>query len=173
MKLRVLSDLATPIKAGCLDPHKNLEETIPINMISARLQMNRYTQRLQVKAAGHRRLLEELKDLAMSVNRCRNTITSLMTELNSANARFQGQRSTKQEVEYLTILLACAKRKLAWEQKIASLQKRAPALLAEMTTALNDKDFPPTEELKTEMMHSLQMVQAALEQLQSASAGPA
>jgi chromosome segregation ATPase len=136
------------------------------------MNTNRYTRKLQIKAAGHRRLLTELKELAVSVNRCGAMIASLMTELNSANARFQGQRST-QQVEYLTILLACAKRKLAWEQKIASLQKRAPALLSEMTTALNDKDFPPTEELKAEMMHSLQMVQAALEQLQSASGGPA
>ncbi len=135
--------------------------------------MNRYTQKVQLKAAEHRRLLAELKELAVSVNRCLNTITALMTELTSANARFEGQRSTQQEVEYLTILLACAKRKLAWEKQIASLQKRAPALLAEMTATLNDKDFPPTDELKAEMMGSLQMVQAALEQLQTASEGAA
>jgi hypothetical protein len=135
--------------------------------------MNRYTQKVQLKAAEHRRLLAELQELAVSVNRCQNTITLLMTELNSANARFQGQRSTHQEVEYLTILLACAKRKLAWEKQITSLQKRAPTLLAEMTATLNDKDFPPTDELKAEMMHSLQIVQAALEQLQTTSDGAA
>ena len=131
--------------------------------------MNRYTQKVQIKAAEHRRLLAELKELAVSVNRCQETIAILMTELNAANAKFSGQRSTSQEVEYLTILLACAKRKLSWEKQIASLQKRAPALLAEMTRTLNDKDFPPTEELKTDMMHSLQIVQAALERLQSSS----
>ena len=91
--------------------------------------------------------------------------------MNSANAQFQGQRSTAQEVEYLTILLACAKRKLAWEKQIGSLQKRAPALLAKMTGILNDQYFPPTEELKAEMMHSLQIVQAALERLQASSDG--
>jgi hypothetical protein len=135
--------------------------------------MNRYTQKAQIKAAEHRRPLAELKELAVGVSRCQDTITSLMTELNSANARFQGQRSTRQEVEYLTVLLACANRKLAWEKQIASLQKRAPALLAEMTATLNDRDFPPTEALKAEMMHSLQMVQAALERLQSTSDGAA
>src|SRR5579863_1343044 len=121
--------------------------------------MDRYTQKARIKAAEHRRLLAELKELALSISRCQQTITSLMAELNSANAKFQGQRSTQQEVEYLTILLACAKRKLAWEKQIASLQKRAPALLAEMTKALNDKDFPPIQDIKTEMMQSLQIVQ--------------
>jgi len=135
--------------------------------------MNRYIQKVQIKAAEHRRLLAELKELAVSINRCQGTITSLMAELNSANAKFQGQRSTPQEVEYLTILLACAKRKLAWEKQIASLQKRAPALLTEMTRTLNDKDFSPTDELKAEMMHSLQIVQAALERLQASSEGAA
>ncbi len=133
--------------------------------------MNRYTQKVQIKAAEHRRLLGELKELAASVNRCQDTVTSLMTELNSANAKFQGQRSTQQEVDYLTILLACAKRKLAWEKQIASLQKRAPTLLAEMTRTLNDGEFPPTDELKAEMMNSLQSVQAALERLQGTSNG--
>jgi chromosome segregation ATPase len=132
---------------------------------------NRYTQKVQLKAAEQRRLLAELKELAVSVNRCENTITALMGELNSANAKYQGQRATQQEVEYLTILLACAKRKLAWEKQIASLQKRAPALLAEMTTTLNDQDFPPTDEMKAEMMHSLQIVQAALNRLQATSGG--
>jgi hypothetical protein len=128
-----------------------------------------YTQKVRMKAAEHRRLLDELNDLALSVNRCQGTITSLMVELNSANAKFQGQRSTPEEVEYLTILLACAKRKLSWEKQIASLQKRAPALLAEMTRTLSDKDFSPSEELKAEMMRSLQIVQAALESLQASS----
>ena len=133
--------------------------------------MDRYTQKLNVKAKAHRELLGELQELAVSVDRCQQTITSLMAELNSANAQFQGQRTTKQEVDYLTILLSCAKRKLAWEQKIASLQKRSPALLQQMTAALNDKDFPPSDELKTEMLHALQNVQAALARLQAASGG--
>ncbi len=128
-----------------------------------------YAQKLRIKTAEHRRLLDELNDLAVSINRCQDTIMSLMAELESANAKFQGQRATAEEVEYLTILLVCAKRKLSWEKQIASLQKRAPALLAEMTRTLSDKDFPPTDELKTEMMRSLQIVQAALEKLQASS----
>ena len=89
-----------------------------------------------------------------------------MAELSSANAKYPGERSTRQEVEYLTILLACAKRKLAWEKQIASLQKRAPALLQSMGGIMNDRVHPPTEELKAEMLHSLQSVQDALARLQ-------
>ncbi len=131
--------------------------------------MTRYTQKAGIRAAEHRRLLADLKDLGVGVHRCQETIASLMAELSSANAKFEGQRSTQQEVEYLTILLACAKKKLAWEKQISSLQKRAPALLVEMTGALNDKDFPPADELKVEMLRSLQIVQAALERLQASA----
>jgi len=133
--------------------------------------MNNYTQKASIKAKEHRRLLAELKELAVSIDRCQDSIHSLVTELTSANAKFQGQRTTQQEVEYLTILLACAKRKLVWEKQIASVQKRAPALLAEIQGALNDKDFPPTEELKMVMMQSLQALQSALERLQASSEG--
>ena len=55
-----------------------------------------YTQKVQIKAVEHRRLLVELKELAVSVQRCQDTITSLITELNAANAKFQGERSTQQ-----------------------------------------------------------------------------
>src|SRR5580704_7508450 len=133
------------------------------------MSADRYTQTAHVKAAERRKVLAELKQLAVDIGRCQDTIASVMAELNATNVKYQGERSTRQEVEYLTILLACAKRKLAWEKQIASLQKRAPTLLAEMTRALHDKDFAPTEEMKAAMMKSLQTVQAALERLQASS----
>lgn len=133
--------------------------------------MDNYTQKAAIKAKEHRRLLEELKELAVSIDRCQDTIASLVTELTSANAKFQGERTTQQEVDYLTILLACARQKLVWEKQMASVQKRAPALLAEISEALNDKDFPPSDELKIVMMQSLQSIQSALERLQASSEG--
>jgi chromosome segregation ATPase len=133
--------------------------------------MDRYTQTGNVKAAERRRVLSELKQLADDIERCQETITSVMAELNSTNAKYQGERSTRQEVEYLTALLACAKRKLAWEKDIASLKKRAPALLENMARIMNDRDHPPTDELKAEMLRSLQIVQGALERLQAQEAG--
>jgi len=127
-----------------------------------------YSQTAQIKAADRRRSLAALKQLAVDIGRCQETIASVLVELNSVNAKHQGPRSTRQEVQYLTVLLSCAKRKLAWEKQIASLQKRAPALLEEMTAVMNDTDFPPTEELKADMLNSLQSVREALERLQAA-----
>jgi hypothetical protein len=135
------------------------------------MSADRYTQTAHIKAAERRRVLAELKQLAVDIGRCQETIASVMAELNSTNAKYEGERSTRQEVEYLTILLACAKRKLAWEKQIASLKKRAPALLESMANIMNDRDHPPTEELKAEMLHSLQGVQNALARLHVPEAG--
>jgi hypothetical protein len=129
------------------------------------MSLARQTQMAAVRAAEHRRLLAELGELATDVDRCERTIAETMEELNAVNAKYQGPRNTRQDVEYLTVLLECAKKKLAWEKKIASLQKRAPALLEAMTRILNDQDFPPTPEIRVEMLKSLQMVQAALTRL--------
>jgi hypothetical protein len=125
----------------------------------------------QVRAAERRRLLAELNQLAVDVGRCEKTIATVTADLSSANAKFAGERSTRQEVDYLTILLDCAKRKLALEKQIASLQKRAPSLLESMTAVLNDRDFPPSEELKAQMLQSLKSVQGALERLGSLESG--
>jgi hypothetical protein len=135
------------------------------------MSINRYIQQGQIKAAERRRILAEFQQLGMSIARCEETISSVMAELKSANATYQGGRSTRQEVEYLTILLDCAKRKLAWEKQIASLKKRAPALLEKMSKIMNDKDHPPGEELKAEILRLLQIVQDALQRLQALELG--
>jgi hypothetical protein len=129
------------------------------------MSVDRYTQAAHVKAAERRRILADLQQLAADIGRCQETITSVMAELNAANAKYQGERSTKQEVEYLTIILACAKKKLAWEKQIASVQKRAPALLESMSGTMNDQEHPLSAELQAEMLQALQIVQGALGRL--------
>ena len=109
--------------------------------------------------------MAELKDLAVDIERCKKSIDSVMEELNSANAQFPAGRTTRQEIEYLTILLSCAKRKLVWEKQIASLKKRAPALLEGMSAIMNDRDHPPSDEFKAAMLGVLQTVQQAMERL--------
>jgi hypothetical protein len=126
----------------------------------------KYIQKAHVKAAERNRLLAELKELAEDIARCQQTITAVMAELNSVNAKYEGARTTRQEVEYLTILLDCAKKKLAWEKQIASLQKRAPALMEGLSSIMSDRDHPPTEQLKAEILRSLQIVQDALKRLE-------
>jgi hypothetical protein len=128
---------------------------------------DRHIQKAQLKIAERQRILAELNQLAVDVERCERTIGAVMAELNAVNTKYQGQRTTRQDVEYLTVLLDSAKKKLAWEKQIASLRKRAPALLENMTRTLDDKDYPPTEEMKAAMLRSLQIVQSALERLQA------
>jgi hypothetical protein len=135
------------------------------------MALDRYAQTANIKAAERRRVLADLKQLAVDIGRCQETIVAVMAELTSANAKFQGQRTTRQEVEYLTVILACAKKKLAWEKQIASLQKRAPALLETMTKIMSDKEHPLSDELQAEMLQALQIVQNALARLQMPEAG--
>lgn len=129
--------------------------------------VDRYTQKANIKAAERRRILAEVNQLATDMARCERTIGSVVTELNSVNAKYQGPRTTREEIEFLKVLLDCAKRKLAWEKQIASLKRRAPAVLDDMTKIMNDTDHPLTDELKTEMLQALQSVQGALQRLQA------
>lgn len=131
------------------------------------VSVNRYTEKANIKAAERRRVLAEVNQLAVNIGRCERTIASVMADLNMVNAKYQGTRNTHEEVEFLKVLLDCAKRKLAWEKQIASLKKRAPALLESMTGIMNDHDHPPTEELKAEMLRALQLIQSALGRLQA------
>ena len=131
------------------------------------MSVDRYTQKAHIKAAEGRRVIAEVNRLAADIGRCERTITSVAADLNSVNAKYQGTRNTRDEVEYLKVLLDCAKRKLAWEKQIVSLKKRAPALLESMSKVMNDSDHPPTDELKTQMLNALQSIQGALERLQA------
>jgi hypothetical protein len=118
-------------------------------------------------AQKHLELITELQELVQDITRCERTITALQAELNENNARFSGPRTTKQDVDFLTVLLDCAKRKLAWEKQIASLQKRTPELLERMTSYLNDPVNPPSNESRAQILESLQAVQVTMERLQN------
>jgi hypothetical protein len=121
----------------------------------------------QRAAQKHLILIAELQELVGDIQRCEKIISGLQTELNALNAKYAGQRTTKQDVGFLSALLECAKRKLAWEKQIASLQKRTPELLERMTSFLNAPVNPPSNETRTQILESLQAVQATMEKLQS------
>jgi hypothetical protein len=121
----------------------------------------------QKSAARQREVIVELNSLVKDISRCEKTITELQRELAEVNAKYPGQRTTREDIAYLTDLLKCANKKLAWEKNIASLQKRTPALLEEMSSLMNDSLNPPDEQTKNEMLRSLQGLQAAMEQLQN------
>jgi hypothetical protein len=121
-------------------------------------------------AQKHLELVGELQELVQDITRCEKTISALQAELNETNTQFAGPRTTKQDVDFLTILLDCAKRKLAWEKQIASLQKRTPELLERMTSFLNDPVNPPSAETRVQILDALQAVQATMQKLQSINA---
>jgi hypothetical protein len=123
--------------------------------------------KLAEKAAGQSRLVvADLQSLVKDIERCEKTMTALKTELAEVNSKHQGPRNTREDIAYLTALLDCAKKKLAWEKNIASLQKRTPDILGKMMSLLNDPQSPPPEEVRNQMLASLQSVQAAMERLQ-------
>jgi hypothetical protein len=120
------------------------------------------------KAAGHhQQIILDLSGLVKDIERCEKTITSLQKELLAINSKYEGKRNTREDVEYLSGLLDCAKKKLAWEKQIASLQKRTPELLQQMSRFLNDPLNPPSDEMRQQMLQSLQSVQATMERLQT------
>jgi ribosome-binding ATPase YchF (GTP1/OBG family) len=123
--------------------------------------------KLAEKAAGQSRLvIADLQSLVKDIDRCEKTMSALKTELAAVNSKYQGPRDTRQDIAYLTALLDCAKKKLAWEKTIASLQKRTPDILQKMMSLINDPQNPPAEETRNQMLGSLQAVQAAMERLQ-------
>jgi ribosome-binding ATPase YchF (GTP1/OBG family) len=119
------------------------------------------------KIAGQSRLVvADLQALVKDIDRCERMMTALKTELATVNSKYQGPRDTRQDIAYLTALLDCAKKKLAWEKTIASLQKRTPEILNKMMSLINDPQNPPPEETRNQMLGSLQAVQSAMERLQ-------
>lgn len=112
-------------------------------------------------------VVAELNTLVRDIERCENTILDLQNELNAVNTKYPTPRTTRQDIAYLTDLLKCANKKLAWEKLISSMQKRTPATLERMAQLLNDPRNPPADEMRANMLRALQGVQAAMERLQS------
>ena len=119
------------------------------------------------KIAGQQlEVLRELETLVKDIERAENTITTLKTELEEVNVRHKDRKSTRDDIAYLTDLLRCANKKLAWEKQIASLQKRTPAIMDRMAQLINNPSSPTDNAARTAMLGSLQKVQASMERLQ-------
>ena len=133
------------------------------------IMMSRKQLKAQEKSlARQQQVIQELNAIVKDIERCEKTIAELQRELAEVNARHQGPRNTRQDIDYLTGLLDCAKKKLAWEKQIGSLQKRAPAILDDMSAVLKDPMNPPSDAARSEIVLALQKVQAAMERLQAA-----
>ena len=116
-------------------------------------------------AAEQREIILKLNALVKDIDRCQTTIAELKTELENVNLKYQNRSTTREDVDYLSALLDCAKRKLAWEKQMASLQKRTPALLETMMGLMNDPQAPAAEATRVQMLSALQNIQGAMERL--------
>lgn len=111
-------------------------------------------------------VVAELNTLVKDIERSEKTILDLQAELHAVNTKYPSPRTTRQDIAYLTDLLKCANKKLAWEKQIASMQKRTPATLQKMAQLLNDEKNPPADAMRVQMLQALQGVQSAMERLQ-------
>lgn len=125
-------------------------------------------QEIERSVAQQRRVIAELNTVVKDIERCDKTIIDLKTELEAVNEKHKNRSTTREDIDYLTDLLKCANKKLTWEKHMASLQKRTPALLEEMSRLLNDPKLPPADETRAAMLAGLQAIQSAMEKLQSA-----
>jgi len=123
-------------------------------------------KRIEKGAAQQQRVIADLNGIAKDIERCEQTITSLQSELADINTRHANRKTTREDIAYLEDLLKCANKKLVWEKNIASLQKRTPAVLESVSRLMNDPQLPSSEELRNQMLQSLQAVQAAMARLQ-------
>lgn len=124
--------------------------------------------------AQQRQIIIELNALVKDIERSEKTISALDRELGEVNSQYRGPRNTRQDIAYLTALLDCAKKKLAWEKQIASLQKRTPVLLEQMAGIMKEQKNPLSPENQAQMLRALQSVQSAMQRLQNlAPAQPA
>jgi hypothetical protein len=113
-----------------------------------------------------REVVAELEALGKSIERCEKTITELKNELEAVQTKYQTRKTTQEEIAYLTDLLKCANKKLSWEKQIASLQKKTPAVLDDVTRVINDPKSPPTDDMRASMLRALQLVQASMQRLE-------
>ena len=111
--------------------------------------------------------MQELEGILKGIERSEQLLTSLRVEMDEVNQKYPPQRTTQEDVDFLTDLLACAKKKLLLEKQIESLKKRVPSVLETVSRVITDPHAPPTAEMQTELLDLLKVVQQAMERLEA------
>ena len=118
--------------------------------------------------AHHEAAVKDLEGLLKGIERSEQLLTSLRVEMDEVNGKYPAQRNTQQDVDFLTDLLACAKKKLQLERQIQALKKRVPAVLENVSNFIADSKSPPSPEMQAQLLEMLRNVQAAIERLDAA-----
>jgi hypothetical protein len=116
-------------------------------------------------ASHHQEAVEELEGVLKGIERSEGLITSLRVEMDAVTGKYPAERTTQQDVDFLTDLLACAKKKLLLEKQIETLKKRVPAVLEQVSKVITDREAPPSEEMQVDLLEKLKIVQQAMERL--------
>lgn len=112
--------------------------------------------------------MEDLERILKGIERSEDLLTSLRIEMDEVGRKYPPQRTTQEDVDFLTDLLACAKKKLLLEKQIESLKKRVPEVLEIVSSFITDSEAPPSPEMQGEVLGMLKNVQQAMERLDAA-----
>jgi hypothetical protein len=127
------------------------------------------SQRLARKTALlQQAVVHELQSLVKSIERAETLLAELKEETEVMNAKHQHRTTTREDIAYLEDLLKCAKKKLVWEKQMENVAKRIPAVLAQVSSVMNDTKYPPDDELRMNVVEMLQSVQQAMTRLEVA-----
>ena len=119
----------------------------------------------------HQEAVEELQGVLKAIERIEDLIESLQMEMAAVTQNYPAQRTTREDVDFLTDLLACAKKRLLWENQMESLRNRVPTVLEKVSRTINDPKGAPTTEMATGLLTMMQAVKASMERLKAAMRG--
>ena len=126
-------------------------------------------RRLARKSAlRQKEVLEELHAVAKAITRSEGMVIELKAQMEAANTDHQDRKTTSDDIAYLEALLRCARKKLAWENQMASISKRIPEVLALISEVMNDSANPPTDDTRAIVVGLLQTVQDSMSRLELA-----
>lgn len=147
-------------------PASNINHRLSAAMSSKANRLLRKSTLLQAEA------LTDLQALVKGIERAETLLAELKRDTEAMNARHQQkeQRSTREDIAYLEDLLKCARKKLAWEKQMEHLATRTPAVLATVSSVMNEAHNPPPDQLRLNVLDLLQKVQTAMSRLDAAKA---
>ena len=115
-----------------------------------------------------KQVLEELHAIAKSIERAETSVVALKDQMEAVNLKHKDRKTTSDDIAYLEDLLRCARKKLGWEKQMSSLARKMPELLTNITTVMNDKENPPSNETRVLVLQLLTTVQEAMARLEKA-----
>jgi hypothetical protein len=129
--------------------------------------MSLYKQQRR-STALHQQAVEELQGVAKAIERIEELIESLRIEMDAVGHKYPAERTAREDVDFLTDLLACAKKRLLWETQMEALRNRIPVVMEKVSQTINDPKGAPTTEMASGLLEMMQSVKNSMERLDAA-----